>query len=349
VGRLSKIAGEAVAIYLLSSGSTGLPKIVPHTHAELLADARRTSTAWAITPDDIAFDMLPSNFAMGLLMGLTNVPQAGGSVVYWNDARPLTLMRGKLLETLIGERVSFMGAVPAMYETLLGAGEARRLMLRLAFCGGAAMSRELFERFRERFGVVLRQSYGSTEAIFVAHNDAADADATWNSVGRPVGDAAARIVVDPALGEGVGEILLRSSSLTRGYLDDDAANAASFEDGWLRSGDLGRINADGSLSLTGRSKLIIEIGGYKIDPLEVEDALRRHPAVAEAVVIGVRDGSYGGPRLKAVVVPSDDVSAAELTRHLQQRLSAQKVPALFEFRTGLPKSSAGKILRGQVG
>jgi acyl-CoA synthetase (AMP-forming)/AMP-acid ligase II len=349
VGALPTLPGTTTAIYLMSSGSTGLPKIVPHTHAELLADGRRTSTAWKLTADDIVFDMLPPNFAMGVLLGLTNAAEAGATTVYWNDPRPLTLMRGKLLDTLVAERVSFMGAVPTMYETLLGAKGVERLPLRLAFCGGAALSRELFERFRDRFGVSLRQSYGSTEAIFVAHNDADDADATWNSVGRPAGDARATVALVPELGEGIGELLLQSSSMTEGYLDDPSANAASFEDGWLKTGDLGRMAPDGSISITGRSKLLIEVGGYKIDPLEVEDVLRRHPAVDEAVVLAVRDGSYGGPRLKAVIVPSDDVSADELTRHLRERLSAQKVPALFEFRTDLPKSSAGKILRSQIG
>jgi acyl-CoA synthetase (AMP-forming)/AMP-acid ligase II len=341
-------AGSATAIYLLSSGSTGLPKIVPHTHAEIIADGRRTSTAWKLTANDVVFDMLPPNFAMGVLLGLAYAMQAGASTVYWNDPRPLALMRGKVLETIVGERVTFMGAVPTMYETLAGARGGDMLPLRDAFCGGAAMSRELFEAVRGRFGIKLRQSYGSTEALFVAHNDAADPDATWSSVGRPAGDVEARLAFDAGLGEGVGEILLKSSSMTPGYLDDPAANAASFEDGWLRSGDLGRIGDDGALTITGRSKLLIEVGGYKIDPLEVEDALRRHPAVAESVVVGVRDGSYGGPRLKAVIVASDTVTADDLMRHLRERLSAQKIPALFEFRDSLPKSSAGKILRGQL-
>lgn len=345
---LPSLPGDTPAFYLSSSGSTGLPKIVPHTHAELLADARRTSTAWQLAPDDIVFDMLPPNFAMGVLLGLTNAAEVGATTVYWNDPRPLALTRSRLLETLIAERVSFMGAVPTMYDMLIGAKGADTLALRLAFCGGAAMSRALFERFRDRFGVSLRQSYGSTEAIFVAHNDAPDADATWNAVGRPAGDARARIALDPDLGDGVGELLLQSSSMTAGYLDDPVANAASFEDGWLRSGDLARQNADGSLTITGRLKLLIEVGGYKIDPLEVEAALLQHPAVAEAVVVGVRDGSYGGPRLKAVIVAADAVDADELTRHLRDRLSSQKVPALFEFRTELPKSSAGKILRSRV-
>jgi len=104
------------------------------------------------------------------------------------------------------------------------------------------------------------------------------------------------------------------------------ANTASFEAGWLRRGDLARQNADGTLTITGRLKLLIEVGGYKIDPLEVEAALLQHPAVAEAVVVGVRDGSYGGPRLKGGIAAPDAVDAHGLTRPLRHRPSSHKVP-----------------------
>src|SRR5690606_24591102 len=109
------LAGDTPALYLLSSGTTGRPKIVPHTHAELLADGHRTSAAWALAPDDIVFDMLPGNFAMGLLLGLTNALHAGATTVYWSDPRPLVLARRALLDALIAERVTMLGAVPAMY------------------------------------------------------------------------------------------------------------------------------------------------------------------------------------------------------------------------------------------
>lgn len=341
---LPPVPGHTAALYLLSSGSTGLPKVVPHTHAELLADARRTSIAWQLAPDDVVFDMLPANFAMGLLLGATNAAEAGATTVYWNDPRPLALARKAALETIAREGVTFMGAVPAMFETLAGAkGNFDLRRMRLAFSGGAALRRPVFEAFRARFGIALHQDYGSTEALMVSHNDG-DPDLLWNSVGRPSGDVEATIAPgDYGLGDGVGELLLKSSSMTAGYLGSD--NATTFRDGWLMTGDLARIDDEGRLVIVGRTKLLIEVQGYKIDPIEVEDVLARHPAVEEAVVIGVRD-RLDEQRLKAIVVRGGEVSDEALIRYLRERLSAQKVPTLIEFRESLPRSPVGKVLRG---
>lgn len=347
-GTLPQLGPDTPAIYFSSSGSTGLPKLVPHTQGQLLADARRTSAAWRITADDVVFDMLPSNFAMGLLLGLTDAAEAGATIVYWQDPRPLMFARGAVLEAIAANRVTFFGAVPAMHETLAGAqGDYDLSALRLVFSGGAALPRKTFELVRERLGITLRQAYGSSEVLMFAHNDSPDPDATWNSVGRPAGDGRARIAALGGLPPGVGELLVRSSSLFSGYSGDDLANAASFEDGWLRSGDLARMDEEGNLYIVGRSKLLIEVAGYKIDPIEVEAVLTRHPAVAEAVVVGLKD-SRGGQRLKAVVVRQDDVAPDVLVRFMRAELSEQKVPTVIEFRDALPKSSAGKVLRSAL-
>lgn len=348
--RLPKLDGHTPALYLLSSGSTGLPKIVPHTHAELLADGRRTSAAWRLTPDDIVFNILPGNFAMGLLLGAMDAAAAGATTVYWTDPRPLVLARRSLVEALIAEKATVFGAVPAMYDALAGTpGESRPRTLRLAFSGGAGLRRSTYDLFLAWFGLPIRQDYGSTEAIMVSHNDAEDIDRLWASVGRPAGDAQVRIApadIDPEAG--VGELMVRSSSLTSGYLGDEPANASSFKDGWLMTGDLARLDDDGNIFILGRSKLLIEVSGYKIDPIEVEETLQLHPAVAEAVVIGVRPSPHADQRLKAFVVRADDVAPEHLIRFLRERLSAHKVPTLIEFRNALPKSSAGKVMRGRL-
>lgn len=343
--RLPKLAGDATALYLFSSGSTGMPKVVPHTHSELLADGERTSTAWDLQPDDIAVDILPPNFAMGFLMGVTNVVARGATTLYWNDPLPLALSRKKLLETMARERVTFMGAVPAMYGILAGQPGSFDLRLRLAFSGGAALKRPIFEAMRDRFGIVLRQAYGSTEAIMVAHNTSPDPDATWASVGRPAGDARVRIApFDSDFGPGVGELEVRSSSLMRGYLGDDAANFQGFDGDWFRTGDLALLDEEDRIVIRGRSKLLIEVSGYKIDPIEVEETLMTLPAVAEAAVAGLPDPRSGN-RLVAFVVKGADVSADELIRYARTKLSVQKVPAEIAFIDALPKSPTGKVLR----
>lgn len=346
---LPKLDGSVPALYLASSGSTGLPKIVLHTHAELLADARRMSSAWRLTPDDTIINILPGNFAMGLLLSATGAVEAGATTVYWGDRRPLVLARQTLLDVLVAERVTVMGAVPAMYDVLAGApGEAGLETMRLAFSGGAGLKRASYDRFRERFGVTLRQAYGSTEALMVSHNDAADIDGLWASVGKPAGDAEVRINSEGGLAPGAGELMVRSSSLTSGYLGEAEANAASFRDGWLRTGDIARLDEDGNVFILGRSKLLIEVSGFKVDPIEVEETLQLHPAVAEAAVVGVRLSPHADLRLKAYVVRHQEVAPEQLIRFLRERLSAHKVPALIEFRDALPRSSAGKVMRGRL-
>ncbi|WP_169816185.1 class I adenylate-forming enzyme family protein, partial [Nocardia miyunensis] len=179
---LPKPAGDTTALYLFSSGSTGLPKVVPHTHAELIADGERASTAWDIQPDDIVLNILPGNFSLGFIMGATQAVAGGATTLYWSDPLPLAFSRERLLETMVRERVTVMGAVPAMYEILAGHRGVFDLRMRLAFAGGVALKRAVFEMVRERLGITLRQDYGSTEASMFSHNDSADPDASWASV-----------------------------------------------------------------------------------------------------------------------------------------------------------------------
>jgi len=346
--QLPKLPGDTTALYLFSSGSTGLPKVVPHTHAELIADGERTGTAWDLRSDDIVLDILPGNFALGFTLGATTAVARGATTLYWSDPLPLALSRKKLLDTMARERVTVMGAVPAMYEILAGQTGSFDLRLRLAFSGGAALTRPTFEAVRESLGVALRQAYGSTEAIMVSHNNSADPDSSWASVGKPAGDARARIApFDTDFGPSVGELEVRSTSLMRGYLDDAVANAQAFDDGWFRTGDLASIDEEGRIFIRGRSKLLIEVSGYKIDPIEVEETLMTLPAVAEAAVAGLPDPRSGN-RLIAFVVRGADVSADELIRGARERLSVQKVPTEIVFIDALPRSPTGKLLRGRL-
>jgi acyl-CoA synthetase (AMP-forming)/AMP-acid ligase II len=346
---LPKLSPDTPALYLSSSGSTGLPKIFPHTHSELIADGNRTSGAWDLQHDDIVVNILPPNFAMGFMLGVMDSLSRGATTFYWSDPLPLALSRKKLLDAIVTKRVTVMGAVPAMYEILAAQAGNFDHRLRIAFSGGAALKRPVFDAVRDRLGITLRQAYGSTEAIMISHNNTSDPDAHWASVGPPAGDAEVRIAaMDTGLGEGVGELLVRSSSLMQGYLGDTTANAQAFDDGWFRSGDLASLDDEGRIFIKGRSKLLIEVSGYKIDPIEVEDTLAAHPAVAELAIAGVPD-TRSGNRLRAYLVKKDDVSEDELIRFARERLSIQKVPAEVVFLDALPRSPTGKLLRAKLG
>jgi long-chain acyl-CoA synthetase len=192
--------------------------------------------------------------------------------------------------------------------------------------------------FGERFGMPLRQAYGCTEAGHVAFNRAGDPEPSWDSVGRPVGDTRVEVVpVENPFGADHGALVFHSSSLTKGYLHEPATNEMSFRNGLFLT-----------VYIRGRSKLIVEVAGHKIDPLEVEDVLAQHPDVAEAVVVGVPSRRTGEQELKAVVVRDGDVTPEALIRFCRARLAIQKVPSIVEFIDAIPRSATGKILRGRL-
>jgi long-chain acyl-CoA synthetase len=196
--------------------------------------------------------------------------------------------------------------------------------------------------------VPVRQLYGCTEAGTLTANLDEDPVASFESVGKPVDGV--EVLIEDEEGQlvppdTVGEIAVKSPGLTSGYSDMEELNRQAFRDGFFLSGDLGKLDEDGRLTITGRKKLLIEVGGYKVDPIEVEDVVVAHPKVAEAVVVGVETKVQGEELVKAVVVPSDELDDRELIGFCQQRLANFKVPQVVEFREEIPKSPLGKILR----
>jgi long-chain acyl-CoA synthetase len=220
--------------------------------------------------------------------------------------------------------------------------------LRLAFSAGTALPRQSFEAFGERFGVLVRQLYGSTETGFMTANLDPDPVGTFESVGTPAGDVEIRIVDeegDPVSTGVEGEVTISSPAMTDGYSDMEELNREAFRDGYFHTGDLGRLDDEGRLYLTGRKKLLIEVGGYKIDPIEVQDVVVAHPKVREAVVVGAEGRVEGEEIVKAVVVPAEDVNDREVMEFCRERLANFKVPQIVEFREEIPKSPLGKVLR----
>jgi long-chain acyl-CoA synthetase len=248
------------------------------------------------------------------------------------------------------ERATVLPAVPFTFELLAAARAHTDLSaLRLCISAGTALPKATFDAFRARFGVPIRQLYGCSEGGALALNTSAEPARTWAAVGRGLGDTRFRILDADA--EGSGEIAVASASLTRGYDGLPEANAASFGDGWFRTGDRGRLDAEGLLYVTGRRNLYIELAGHKVDPYEIEDVLVAHPAVDEAAVLGVPGQRAGDTLIKAVVVPAEPAGLEQaptpqaLRRWCAERLAAYKVPAICEWRTELPKSPLGKVLK----
>jgi long-chain acyl-CoA synthetase len=336
------------AVYQYSSGSTGRPKRAPRTHAQLLAEADSLVATLGLREDDTILCAIPLHHTYGLGCCLTAAVRSRATLVL-DESRPVTLRRMRILKLLENEGVTVFPSVPYILRLLAESSTTVDLeRLRLCFSAAAALPRSTFDGFRNKFGVAARQLYGCTEAGAVSANLDEDPDATAASVGRPIEDVDVRIVDEAGnqLEPGrIGEIAISSPAMTRGYTRHDEQTRLAFRDGYFFTGDRGRLDEEGRLFITGRKKLLIDVRGDKVDPVEVEDVLATHPKVREVVVVGAKGSVEGEELVKAVVVPDGACEGRELIRFCRERLVRYKVPELVEFRDEIPKSATGKILR----
>jgi long-chain acyl-CoA synthetase len=330
--------GDEPLVNLFSSGSTGRPKRVPRTHAQVCAEAGFYPDI-GIGPEDKIFNTVPLFHSYGMGFCLLAAAGTGAALVMLEDPNPFVMRRGRAMELIEQERATVLPGVPFTYRLMAEAPESADLSsLRICFSAGTALARPTFDAFLDKFGVPVRQHYGCTEAGSLTANLDPDAAASFESVGTPMGPVAIKIVD--------GEVAVRSPARTGGYADMPELNEQVFRDGFFLTGDLGSLDEQGRLTITGRKKLLIEVGGYKVDPIEVEDVVQAHPKVGEAVVVGVDAPKATGEKVvKAVVVATEEVDARELIGFCRERLANYKVPQQVEFREEIPRSPLGKILR----
>jgi long-chain acyl-CoA synthetase len=349
LGRLPTVGPDAPALYMFSSGSTGIPKVVPHTHGELDIESRNNRRRSGTLPSDIQINMMPGSHAMGFITAFY-LATAGATTFYWSDPQPFMLSRGRFAQAIADNKVTLLVGVPFMFDALAALkGDVDFSRLRRVTSGAIAMREETYRNFKSRFGLEITQGYGSTECLAIAVNNGDDPDSTWDSVGPPV--EGLQLWIEPAdnpFGPRYGEVVVSAPWVTKGYLDAPETNASTLRDGKFYTGDLGGLGDNGHLYIKGRLKLLIEVAGHKVDPFEVEELLLTHPAVAEVCVVGVPDPRTREQRLKAVVVRRDDVPPEALIRYCREQLSSEKVPGLVEYRDDLPRSAAGKVLRGKL-
>lgn len=348
-GRLGPRSPEEPLVGQFSSGSTGRPKRLDRTHAQCVAEAE-AYLALGLDTEDKILAAVPLFHTWGMGACIFGAAISGATLVILEDPHPFLLKRHRALELIEAERITFFPGVPFNYRLMAESpSDADLSSLRLCFTAGMAMPRETFEAFGERFGVLVRQLYGSTETGMIAANLSDDPVGTFASVGRPVKGIELGIVDDDGepVPEGeIGEVTVAGAALTEGYADLPELTAVAFREGRYFTGDLGRIDADGMLYIEGRKKLLIETGGFKVDPIEVEAVLLDHPAIAEAVVVGVDTDVAGEQRVKAVLVPTgSEPEAREMILYCRERLANFKVPQEVEFRDEIPKSPLGKVLR----
>ena len=344
-------AGEpnAEAVFQYSSGSTGRPKRVPRTHQQLRVEADSLVATAAIVPDDVVFCTIPLFHTYGMGCCLLAAVRAGATLVLAEDAHPFVLKRDRVLAELERQRATILPAVPFTFRLFAEApGSADLSSLRLCISAANALPRSTFVAFEQKFGVPIRQMYGCTEAGAVTLNLDENPSATVTSAGRPLQGVEVSIVDDEGAELDIGrngEVVIRSPAMSAGYAGKDDLNATAFREIGYFSGDRGRLDEEGRLFITGRKKLLIDVKGDKVDPIEVEDVLAVHPKVSEVVVVGVASDVAGEELIKAVVVPRRECQERELIRYCRERLADYKVPQLVEFREEIPRNPAGKVLR----
>lgn len=337
---------DDIAVVLYTSGTTADPKGVCLTFDNLISNADACIEHERMTPDQAMLSVLPQFHSFGLT-AMTVVPLVLGATVYYQPRfSPLAI-----IDAIREKQITIFMGVASMYGAMLALKHADReafASLRLAVSGGEALPARVASGFADRFGVTICEGYGLTETSpVVAINQ------PWShragSVGRPLPGVSVRIVDESgrALPAGAeGEVCVSGRCVMRGYHNNPTATAAMINDNELRTGDLGRVDADGFLFITGRAKDIIIIAGENVAPREIEEALLEHAAVAEAAVIGIRDELRGEIPIAYVVLREGvDATPAELREHCRERLAGYKVPREVRIATALPRAPTGKILK----
>ena len=356
----SALPFEGDVLYQYSSGSTGRPKRVCRTQKNLYCEARDFSETVNLTPLDNILCIVPLYHAHGLDNCLLAAIYSGATLVILEQFLqkgmpvevPFVFRVTRILDLIKTERITILPGVPYIFNAMAVApasAEANLSTLRLCFSAGNFLGKDVFDKFIHQFGVPVRQLYGCTEAGAICINLAENAEETWDSVGIPLKNVEVKITDEQGnelADETSGEVVIKSQALTNGYYNMPELNQEVFKDGAFFTGDLGRFDQAGRLYITGRKKILIDTGGRKVDPIEIEDVLITHPKVKEAVVVGVK-GSQLDEIIKAVIVLKEKEACEEkeILSHCKERLAEFKVPRIVEFRDEIPKSPLGKILR----
>jgi long-chain acyl-CoA synthetase len=335
-------------LHQYTSGSTGAPKRVVRTHANLLFELDRLARVFRLGEDDRFLGAAPFSHVNGLVRTMMTSTFVGGTL------HPMARFhRRGALDLIARERITYFGAVPYMFVVLADApvrGAVDLSSLRTVFSASAPLLPEDNRRFQAKYGHWIRQLYGSTETGTISVDLDPDPAARLDSVGRPLPDVRVEIVDEqrrPVADGGEGEVAIASPGAIRAYAGNPEATATSFHDGCYLSGDLGRKSAGGHLTLTGRKKFLINRGGFKVNPLEVEHAIQSHPRVREVAVVGA-PGAHGDDVVRCVVVASGPCTAEEIVRHCAGVIADYKIPSRIEFRDELPRSETGKLLRQKL-
>ena len=340
---------DDTALVLHTSGTTSRPKIVPLSQRNIAASARHIRETLSLTPDDRCLNIMPLFHIHGLIAGVLASVGAGGCT--WcspgfNAMQAFAWLRES--------RPSWYTAVPTMHQLILtraarNADILAETQLRLIRSSSSSLPPTVMAELESTFNAPVIESYGMTEAAHQMTSNPMPPQARKpGSVGRPAGPEIAIMDADGALQAlgARGEVVIRGTNVADGYRNNPQANAEAYTRGWFRTGDQGELDADGYLTITGRLKEIINRGGEKISPREVDEALLQHPAVGQAVTFAMPHERLGEEVAAAVVLrDGSDAEERELRRFVGERLADFKTPRRIVILDEIPKGATGKVQR----
>jgi long-chain acyl-CoA synthetase len=350
VKEIAATAAEDTALIIYTSGTTGKPKGAELSHFQLFLNCTIAADTFGVEPGDVCLAALPFFHIYGLSGVINCAIRYGSTLAVVGRFEPQAV-----LDVVAAHKVSVLAGVPTMYHALWLAdvGDRDLSRLRLASCGGSSMPEALLRGFEEKFGVVILEGYGLSETGSTATMNHSVQERRIGSIGKPIWGVEARLV-DPATGAecatgAIGEIWLRGHIVMKGYFGNPEASAEAIQDGWLRTGDLARRDADGFLYVVDRIKDLIIRGGYNVYPREVEEVLYGHPDVAEAAVIGRPDERLGEEVVAVVSArPGHTIDPEALIAHCREHLALYKCPREVRVMDALPKSDTGKLLKREL-
>lgn len=337
-----KPSEDKTGIYHLTSGTTGMPKLCIRTLECLVAEGVSYYKTFGIKMDDKILSISPlyHSYAMGAALMASMV--SGGCLFTINSFVPRMVLR--LIQK---HKITILILVPAMASMICKTFITETFdlsSLRIALVGAGAITEEVYNNFREKYGVTLLSNYGSTETGGIVSRLE---PLPYSSIGKPMYGVEIKLCNDKgedvALGE-EGELWVRCGGMLKGYFGKEPL--LLDEQGFFPMGDIAVKDEQGYLYIKGRKKLIIKVGGKKVNPYEVEEVLLGFQGIKECVVVGLRKPN-GEERVKAIIV-GDNVKEEDLRKYCSERLSKHKIPSVIEFRESIPKNKLGKIKREEL-
>ncbi len=351
------IEPEDIACVLYTSGTTGQPKGVMLTHRNLITNVIACSSLIKITHKDNFLCLLPIFHSFTLTACILMPIYAGARITIIESVRPFR----KVLKSIITQRVTIFTGVPSIYNILTELKLPRILNLRifrflnplrLCISGADKLPIETLNKFELKFKIPLLEGYGLTEASPIIAVNLLKGPRKAGSVGPPLPNIKIKVLNKTGKElpvENVGELLVKGPNVMKGYLNLADETSLVIKDGWLYTGDMVRVDKDGYIYIVGRKKDMLIVRGLNVYPKEVEDVLYQHPKVAEAGVIGIKDKHKGEvPEAFVVLKEGEKATEQEIINFCRQILAPYKIPRFVKFRTHLPKTSTGKILKRKL-